>query len=83
MAPAFDRLSVWDGDELDGGSLRIRVVATPDRTPTHASYIVDTGVDPAVLSTGGPGQGPQGRASAHRPEEGCGRRSRASAAPGR
>ncbi|GHH69335.1 MBL fold metallo-hydrolase [Streptosporangium violaceochromogenes] len=52
----FDRRAVADGDELNAGALRIRVLATPGHTDTHLAYLVDGGPGddgPPALFTGG------------------------------
>ena len=49
---AFDREPVADGDEIDVGSLRVRVVATPGHTHNHVSYLVSSGDEQAVFSGG-------------------------------
>ncbi|WP_189081875.1 MBL fold metallo-hydrolase [Mangrovihabitans endophyticus] len=52
-AVAFDRVSVSDGDELQAGRLRVRVIATPGHTDTHLAYVVTDGDGPAAVFTGG------------------------------
>ena len=55
-AVAFDRLAVRDGDVLEAGTLRVRVVATPGHTFNHLSYaITDTAAaaQPPAVFTGG------------------------------
>jgi glyoxylase-like metal-dependent hydrolase (beta-lactamase superfamily II)/rhodanese-related sulfurtransferase len=37
---SFQRLAIRDGDELDAGTLRVRVVATPGHTDTHLAFVV-------------------------------------------
>jgi hydroxyacylglutathione hydrolase len=52
----FDRVAVADGDEVDvGGSMRVRVIATPGHTFTHLSYALEDTATGAVLAvfTGG------------------------------
>ncbi len=50
----FDRHAVADGDELEAGSLRIQVVATPGHTDTHLAYVINDDSDaPAAVFTGG------------------------------
>ncbi|HTZ42291.1 MAG TPA: MBL fold metallo-hydrolase [Jatrophihabitans sp.] len=53
---AFERLAVADGDELQAGSLRVRVLATPGHTDTHLAYLVTDldapGAPPAVFTGG-------------------------------
>jgi hydroxyacylglutathione hydrolase len=53
---AFDRVPVTDGDEVDvGGSMRVRVIATPGHTFTHLAYALqDPGTgDVLAVFTGG------------------------------
>jgi hydroxyacylglutathione hydrolase len=53
---AFDRVPVTDGDEVDvGGSMRVRVIATPGHTFTHLAYALeDAGTgDVLAVFTGG------------------------------
>lgn len=45
----YDRHGAADGQELDAGGMRIRVVATPGHTPHHLAYVVDD----TVVFTGG------------------------------
>lgn len=55
-AVTFDRLAISDGDVLEAGSLRVRVLATPGHTDTHLAYAVtDTGApeQPPAVFTGG------------------------------
>lgn len=48
-----DHKPVGDGDELEAGPLRVRVVGTPGHTDEHVSYLVDNGSGiPAVFSGG-------------------------------
>lgn len=50
----FERHAVSDGDQLEAGSLRIKVVATPGHTDTHLAYVIDDDTDaPAAVFTGG------------------------------
>ncbi|MFY9915208.1 MAG: MBL fold metallo-hydrolase, partial [Nocardioidaceae bacterium] len=50
----FDRHAVTDGDELEAGSLRVQVVATPGHTDTHLAYVINDDTDaPAAVFTGG------------------------------
>jgi hydroxyacylglutathione hydrolase len=37
---SFQRLAIRDGDELDVGTLRVRVLATPGHTDTHLAFVV-------------------------------------------
>ncbi len=48
----FHRRPVTDGDVVEVGRLRVRVVATPGHTHTHLSYVVTDTNDPAA--TGSP-----------------------------
>ena len=48
----FDRTGITDGDVIEVGAMRVRVLATPGHTFTHLSY---------ALSDGGPDGGPDGR----------------------
>jgi hydroxyacylglutathione hydrolase len=52
---AFERQGVGDGDVLQFGGIRVRVVATPGHTTSHLSYVVDEpeSPTPAVVFTGG------------------------------
>ncbi|MBF5034046.1 MBL fold metallo-hydrolase [Micromonospora sp. ANENR4] len=52
-AVAFDHVAVTDGDLLQAGALRVRVVATPGHTDTHLAYVVTDGQGPAAVFTGG------------------------------
>lgn len=49
---AFERVGVADGQVLEVGTMRVRVVATPGHTPTHLSYVVEH-ADAVVACTGG------------------------------
>jgi len=49
----FARRAVSDGDQIDFGRLRLRVIATPGHTPNHVSYAIGEGADPEVVCTGG------------------------------
>ena len=51
---AFDRTPVADGDVIEAGTMRLRVLATPGHTFTHLSYALSAG-DAAVAAvfTGG------------------------------
>ena len=50
----FDRTAVGDGDQIDAGSLGIRVMATPGHTPGHLSYVLSDGTEgPVAVFTGG------------------------------
>jgi glyoxylase-like metal-dependent hydrolase (beta-lactamase superfamily II)/rhodanese-related sulfurtransferase len=48
----FERRGVTDGDELVGGRLRVRVVATPGHTFHHVAYLIDDGGAPAAFTGG-------------------------------
>ena len=53
---SFERRAVSDGDELQAGRLRVRVLATPGHTATHLSYVITDAEDPdapAAVFTGG------------------------------
>ena len=48
----YERLS--DGDEIEVGSWRLRVLATPGHTPEHVAYVlVDPAGEPQALFSGG------------------------------
>lgn len=52
----FDRLPVSDGDVLDAGTLRVRVIATPGHTDTHLAFVISDNArpdEPAAVFTGG------------------------------
>ncbi len=52
----FERLAVSDGDVLEAGTLRVRVLSTPGHTDTHLAYAVtdtDTPAQPPAVFTGG------------------------------
>ena len=52
----FDRFAISDGDELEAGSLRIRVLATPGHTDTHLAFVItDVAApeQPPAVFTGG------------------------------
>jgi glyoxylase-like metal-dependent hydrolase (beta-lactamase superfamily II) len=49
----FDRVGVRDGDELEAGQMRIRVIATPGHTDAHLSYRIEDGQGAAAVFTGG------------------------------
>lgn len=42
-----------DGDEIDLGGLRLRVLATPGHTPEHVAYLLLDGPRPVALFSGG------------------------------
>ena len=49
----FDRTPVSDGDAVEVGGMRVRVLATPGHTYTHLAYVVEAGSDVAGVFTGG------------------------------
>jgi hydroxyacylglutathione hydrolase len=49
----FDRHGVHDGDVITTGSLEVTAIHTPGHTPTHLSYAVGVGGEPAAVFTGG------------------------------
>jgi hydroxyacylglutathione hydrolase len=49
----FDRTPVSDGDVMEVGGMRVRVLATPGHTYTHLAYVVEAGGDVAGVFTGG------------------------------
>ena len=49
----FDRTPVSDGDAVEIGGMRVRVLATPGHTYTHLAYVVEAGGDVAGVFTGG------------------------------
>jgi hydroxyacylglutathione hydrolase len=49
----FDRTAVRDGDSLQAGRMRLRVLATPGHTFTHLSYVLEAGGQVAGVFTGG------------------------------
>ena len=50
---AFDRTPVSDGDAVEVGGMRVRVLATPGHTYTHLAYVVEAGGEVAGVFTGG------------------------------
>ena len=50
---SFDRTPVSDGDLVEVGGMRVRVLATPGHTYTHLAYVVEAGGDVADVFTGG------------------------------
>jgi glyoxylase-like metal-dependent hydrolase (beta-lactamase superfamily II) len=50
---AYPHSSLRDGDEVDLGGLRLRVLATPGHTHEHLSYLLLDGDRPAGVFTGG------------------------------
>jgi glyoxylase-like metal-dependent hydrolase (beta-lactamase superfamily II)/rhodanese-related sulfurtransferase len=58
IAPAAANLvvehrGVADGDELEVGTYRLRVIATPGHTPDHLAYLLVAGDRPVAVFTGG------------------------------
>src|SRR6516165_11050163 len=49
----FDRTPVSDGDAVEIGGMRVRVLATPGHTYTHLAYVVEAAGDVAGVFTGG------------------------------
>ncbi len=68
---AFDHLAVSDGDGVEAGEMRLRVLATPGHTHHHASYALqDNGGDvPAVFTGGSMLFGATGRTDLVSPED--------------
>lgn len=52
-ALAHPHRDLRDGDEIDLGGLRLRVIATPGHTPEHLSYLLLDGSTPIALFSGG------------------------------
>ena len=50
---SFARYPVADGDEIDAGTMHIRVITTPGHTPHHLSYFVEAPGEPSAVFTGG------------------------------
>lgn len=51
---AFDRVGVRDGDVVEVGRMRVRVLHTPGHTHTHLSFVVEDADDePVAVFTGG------------------------------
>jgi hydroxyacylglutathione hydrolase len=50
---SFDRTPVSDGDAMEVGGMRVRVLATPGHTYTHLAYVVEAGGEVAGVFTGG------------------------------
>ena len=51
---AFERVGVRDGDVVEVGAMRVRILHTPGHTHTHLSFAVDEeGGDPVAVFTGG------------------------------
>ena len=57
----YERHGLGDGDLLQSGDLRVRVVATPGHTFTHLAYVVEGGERTAVFSGGSLLHGSTGR----------------------
>ena len=49
----FDRTPVRDGDVVEVGDLRLRVLHTPGHTHTHLSYALEANGGPVAVFTGG------------------------------
>ena len=49
----FDRTPVRDGDRLEAGGMRLRVLATPGHTFTHLSYVLEADGEVTGVFTGG------------------------------
>ncbi|GLZ35132.1 Zn-dependent hydrolase [Lentzea sp. NBRC 105346] len=49
----FEHVGLHDGDEVDLGGLRLRVLATPGHTHEHVSFLLLDGDRPAGVFTGG------------------------------
>ena len=49
----FDRVSIRDGDQIEVGEMRLRVVATPGHTFHHLSYVLSEGEAVVAVFTGG------------------------------
>jgi len=67
---AFDRLAVRDGDVIEAGSMRVRVLHTPGHTPHHVSYALqsDDGDIHGVFTGGSMLYGATGRTDLVGPE---------------
>jgi len=50
---SFERTPVADGDVLDIGAMRVRVLATPGHTFTHLAYVLEAGEQVLAVFTGG------------------------------
>lgn len=50
---SFERLPVREGDVVESGALRFRVVHTPGHTFTHVSYVLETDGDVVAVFSGG------------------------------
>lgn len=49
----FDRIGIADGDQIQVGEMRLRVVATPGHTFNHLSYVLTAGGEVIAVFTGG------------------------------
>ena len=49
----FERVGVRDGDVVEVGDLRVRVIATPGHTRHHQSFLATEGEAPGALFSGG------------------------------
>jgi glyoxylase-like metal-dependent hydrolase (beta-lactamase superfamily II)/rhodanese-related sulfurtransferase len=49
----FDRVGIADGDHIEVGEMRLRVVATPGHTFNHLSYVLEHGGQVVAVFTGG------------------------------
>ena len=49
----FPAVRLQDGDELDLGEFKIRVVHTPGHTPEHISFLIEQQGEPTAIFTGG------------------------------
>jgi hydroxyacylglutathione hydrolase len=49
----FERTAVTDGDVIDVGGMRVRVLATPGHTFTHLSYVLQDGDQVLAVFSGG------------------------------
>jgi hydroxyacylglutathione hydrolase len=67
---AFHHVSVGDGDVLDAGTMRLRVLHTPGHTHHHVSYVLSAGARPeqAVFTGGSMLYGSTGRTDLVGPE---------------
>jgi len=52
-AVAFDRVPASDGDVVEAGQMRVRVLATPGHTFTHLSYALEHAAKVIAVFTGG------------------------------
>lgn len=58
---AYQRQGVGDRSEIETGSLRVRVMATPGHTKTHLAYVISDGAEQAVFTGGSLLYGATGR----------------------